>query len=128
MKLFVMFGTIFLISLFAISGCNRNQPEEKYNGLVFKTKLRDRPQKFKDTDTYILDFDTIDIVHDKDDILKKSFNNGGTLNLSTHQLPADASIKKGTKIVVHLKKNFATTRSIPPQVLEDGVIKVEFNL
>lgn len=102
--------------------------QQKYNGLVFKATLREAPQQFKYTDTYFLDFDTIEVVNDKDDALKNSFNKGGTLVIAANQLPQDDKIGKGTKIVVHLKENFATTMSIPPQVLEDSMIKVEFNL
>lgn len=128
MKFILIVGIAFLVGVFLITGCASKTTEKKFDGLVFKTTLREAPQQFKDTDTYFLDFDTIGIVNDKDDTLKNSFNKGGTLVLAANQLPQDAKIGKGTKIVVHLKENFATTRSIPPQVLENGVIKVEFNL
>lgn len=128
MKILLTVGMVFLVGVFLITGCASKTSEKKVGGLVFKTTLRKAPQQFKDTDSYFLHFDTIDIENDKDYALKNSFNNGGTLILTANQLPQDATLEKGTRIVVHLKENFATTKSIPPQVSEDSVIKVEFDL
>lgn len=128
MKLLLMVGTVFLVGVVFITGCSSKNSERTYDGLAFKTTLKEAPQQFKDTDTYFLNFDTIDVLNDKDNALKNTFNQGGILVLAANKLPQDAKIGKGTNIVVHLKENFATTDSMPPQVLEDSVVKVEFNL
>lgn len=91
--------------------------------IEFSAALTESPKQIDQTKNYYLSFDNIQADDSESqrelDILSK----GGRL-ITT--LPADKEIKTGDKIRVSVHKDFATTRSIPPQLIGNSVISVSF--
>ncbi|EOV2449612.1 hypothetical protein ACOMOD_002464 [Enterococcus faecalis] len=73
-------------------------------------------------DSYSLSFNNVQAC-DKEIKKLATFNKGGKLIFS---LPLDKEITKGDKIVVRVHENYATTHSIPPQIIGNSVISVSF--
>ncbi|NSN12594.1 hypothetical protein HRE23_07710 [Enterococcus faecalis] len=123
-------GILLLISISTILFIKKNHQIDtsiskgsNQSVLAFSATLTEPPKQIDQTNNYYLSFDNIQ-AHDSEsqrelDILSK----GGRL-ITT--LPADKEIKTGDKIRVRVHKDFATTRSIPPQLIGNSVISVSF--
>lgn len=91
--------------------------------LEFSATLTESPKQVDQTDNYYLSFDNIQADASVSRRELDAFNKGGRL-ITT--LPADKEVKSGDKIKVRVHKDFATTRSIPSQLIGNSVISVSF--
>lgn len=132
MKKINLIGVSMLVILFISSFLliKKNQPkdtsvfsESNQSVIAFAATLTDIPRQIEQTDSYYLSFD--DVHADDDDSQRELsiLHEGGAL-ITT--LPADKEIKAGDKINVTVHKDFATTYSIPPQLIGNSVISVSF--
>ncbi|HCT3382056.1 TPA: hypothetical protein OTT57_002003 [Enterococcus faecalis] len=91
--------------------------------IEFTATLTESPKQVDQTDDYYLSFDNIEADDNESRRELETFNKGGRL-ITT--LPADKEIKPGHKIIVRVHRDFATTHSIPPQLVGNSVISVSF--
>lgn len=123
MMLIILFVAIFLLMK------NNEQKDTSISGgsdqssIEFSATLIEPPKKVDQTDDYFILFDDVKVVDEKDQNNLDTFNEGGRL-ITT--LPTNKEIRVGDKIVVRVHKDFATTRSIPPQIIGNSVISVSF--
>lgn len=89
----------------------------------FSATLIESPKQVDQTDNYYLSFDNVQTADSESRRELDTLSKGGRL-ITT--LPADKEIKPGDKIRVRVHKDFATTRSIPPQLIGNSVISVSF--
>lgn len=91
--------------------------------IEFSATLTESPKQVNQTDSYYLSFDNIQADDSDSQRELATLSKGGRLMTT---LPADKEIKSGDKIRVRVHKDFATTRSIPPQLIGNSVISVSF--
>lgn len=60
---------------------------------------------------------------DKENKKLDTLSKGGKLIFS---LPLDKEMTKGDKIVAKVHENYATTHSIPPQIIGNSIVSVSF--
>lgn len=131
MKKINLIGVSMLVILFISSFLliKKNQPkdtsifsESNQSVIAFAATLTDIPRQVEQTDNYYLSFDNVHADEESQNELI-IFHEGGAL-ITT--LPADKEIKSGDKINVTVHKDFATTYSMPPQLIGNSVISVSF--
>ncbi|MGL9966556.1 hypothetical protein IGK25_002714 [Enterococcus sp. DIV1614a] len=91
--------------------------------IEFTATLTESPEQVDQTDNYYLSFDNVQADSEDSQRDLVTFDKGGKL-IAT--LPADKEIKSGDQIRVRVHKDFATTHSIPPQLIGNSVISVSF--
>jgi len=91
--------------------------------IEFTATLTESPKQVDQTDNYYLSFDNVQADDKESQRNLVTFNNGGRL-ITT--LPADKRVKSGDKIRVRVHKYFATTNSIPPQLIGNSLVSVSF--
>ncbi len=121
--LFILFMSILLLII-----SNKKKETSIYNGstqsiIEFSATLTETPKKLDQNDSYSLSFDNVRACDKENKKKLDTFNQGGKLIFS---LPLDKEITKGDKIVVRVHENYATTHSIPPQIIGNSVISVSF--
>lgn len=91
--------------------------------LEFSATLTESPKQVDQTDSYYLSFDNIQAEDRESRRELCALSKGGRL-ITT--LPANKEIRSGDKIRVRVHRDFAITRSIPPQLIGNSVISVSF--
>ncbi|MFG5428348.1 hypothetical protein ACFJYZ_08325 [Enterococcus faecalis] len=121
--LFILFISIFLLIK------NNEQKDESISSgsnqsvIEFSATLIEDPKKVEQTDRYYLSFDNVQTFDEEKQKDLDTFKEGGKL---IFVLPLDKKIEKGDKIVVRMHRHFATTHSIPPQIIGNSVTSVSF--
>ncbi|MDG4966255.1 hypothetical protein OGZ37_06650 [Lactococcus lactis] len=115
--------TFALIGVFYITSNINKMRASKSNQISFVADLIDSPRRDEETGQYFIFFDNVKAFNKVNKKDLASLNQGGIL---VTDVPADTPIEKKTKVIVTLKRNFATTNSLPPQILGHGVVSVKF--
>lgn len=116
----IVLTLVILLNRFKYQELEREQEKALY--VEFSATVMNSPIQIEESDEYIIHFSDIEVIKGSTESIAV-FNNGGSL---ITRLPTDNPIVRGRKIRVTLEKNFATTNSIPPQILDKSIIAVQF--
>ncbi|ELS0478103.1 hypothetical protein R4Y59_002717, partial [Enterococcus faecalis] len=115
-------------SIFLLIKSNEQKDESIFSGsnqsvIEFSAILTEEPKQVEQTDRYYISFDNVQTFDEENKKNLNTFKEGGKLIFT---LPLDKKIEKGDKIVVRMHRHFATTHSIPPQIIGNSVTSVSF--
>ncbi|HFK2761594.1 TPA: hypothetical protein ACGX4V_002079 [Enterococcus faecalis] len=116
----IVLALFIMLSRFKQSGDVYNLEESQY--IEFSATISNNPVQIEGSEEHIIRFNDVEIIEGNSESIAV-FNDGGSL---ISKLPTDNPNMNGKKIKVTLDKNFATTNSIPPQILDMSIIAVQF--
>ncbi|MDN3185242.1 hypothetical protein [Enterococcus faecalis] len=128
MKKFIISGVVLLGILVTCMGLLIKQKKEivtrsNNSDIVFKATISRTPNPTQQKNEYYVYFNNVETTEKKYQSELEIFNNGGILVAA---LPAGKTLNLGDEIQVTLHKDFATTHSIPPQIIGNSVIDVSY--